>query len=152
LLRNEPRGAIADGYLRTKSWELNERLGPLAKPLLGVPHSCRDSEARSLQEDHNERAFAHYWPSFRPYRGNDMKKTFALAAVLALGVVACSPAAEEAADTAADETAVTEDAMAAEAAPAEGDAMAAEAAPAEGEAAAEAPAAEAPAAEAAPAE
>jgi len=86
---------------------------------------------------------------FRPFRGNDMKKTFALAAVLALGVVACSPAAEEAADTAADETAVAEDAMAAEAAPAEGDAMAAEAAPAEGDAmAAEA----APAAEATPAE
>ena len=38
-----------------------------------------------------------------------MKKTFALAAVLALGVVACSPAAEEAAtETAADETAVVD--------------------------------------------
>lgn len=43
-----------------------------------------------------------------------MKKTFALVAVLALATAACSKPAEEAADTAADETAVTEDAMATE--------------------------------------
>ena len=42
-----------------------------------------------------------------------MKKTFALTAVLALGVVACSPAAEEAA-TEADTTAVAEEAVAVE--------------------------------------
>jgi hypothetical protein len=79
----------------------------------------------------------------RPYRETKtMKKTFALAAVLALGVVACSPAAEEATtETAADETAVAEDAMAAETPAA--DAMAAETPAAD---------AAAPAAEAAPAE
>jgi hypothetical protein len=68
-----------------------------------------------------------------------MKKTFALAAVLALGVVACSPAAEEATDTAADETAVTEDAMATETPAAE---AAATETPAAEAAATETPAAE----------
>lgn len=76
-----------------------------------------------------------------------MKKTFALVAVLALATAACSKPAEEAADTAADETAVTEDAMAVETPAADamaaetGDAMAAET-PAADAMAAETPAAE----------
>jgi hypothetical protein len=77
-----------------------------------------------------------------------MKKTFALTAVLALGVVACSPAAEEAA-TEADTTAVAEEAVAVETPAA--DAMATET-PAADAMAAETPAADAaatPAAEAA---
>ena len=72
-----------------------------------------------------------------------MKKTFALAAVLALGVVACSPAAEEAA-TEADTTAVAEEAVAVETPAA--DAMATETPAAD---AAATPAAEAAAAAAA---
>jgi hypothetical protein len=90
-----------------------------------------------------------------PFRGNNMKK-IALVAVagLALTAAACSKPAEEATDTAADETAVAEDAMAAEAPAA--DAAATEAAPAADAAATEAaPAADAsaaPAADAKPAQ
>ncbi|MFN7158105.1 MAG: hypothetical protein ACK4MR_05360 [Erythrobacter cryptus] len=68
-----------------------------------------------------------------------MKKTFALVAVLTLATAACSKPAEEATETTADETAVTEEAMATETPAA--DAMAAET-PAADAAAAETPAAE----------
>jgi hypothetical protein len=73
-----------------------------------------------------------------------MKKTFALTAVLALGVVACSPAAEEAA-TEADTTAVAEEAVAVETPAA--DAMATETPAADAAATPAAEAAATPAAE-----
>jgi hypothetical protein len=75
-----------------------------------------------------------------------MKKTFALTAVLALGVVACSPAAEDAA-TEADTTAVAEEAVAVETPAA--DAMATETPAADAAATPAAEAAATPAAEAA---